>query len=59
MNGSKDNTAKTDDLISMIALCPEGTCSNHGICDPSNGNCTCDYGFYGTACDISYSDISK
>ena len=41
-------------LISMI-VCPgdgtiDGTCSNHGTCDVSTGNCTCDSGFEGDMC---------
>ena len=31
--------------------CPgDGTCSNHGTCDVSTGNCNCESGFYGADC---------
>ena len=31
--------------------CPgDGTCSNHGTCDISNGNCVCNSGFQGDMC---------
>lgn len=35
-------------LITYTSSCPED-CSNHGVCD--YGNCTCDEGWYGDACD--------
>ena len=31
--------------------CPgDSTCSNQGICDVSNGSCTCNPGFQGDMC---------
>ena len=34
-----------------IVQCPgDSTCSNQGICDVSNGSCTCNPGFQGDMC---------
>ena len=30
--------------------CSDGTCTNQGTCDVSNGTCVCDSGFLGDAC---------
>ena len=39
-----------------VDACPtentELTCSGHGTCDPSSGNCSCDQDFKGAACSV-------
>ena len=39
--------------MSTDMQCPgDGTCSNHGTCNITTGNCYCDSGFHGAVCSF-------
>ena len=44
--------------MSTDMQCPgNGTCSNHGNCNVTTGDCTCDFGFHGADCSIEGNKI--